>query len=618
MAGEDYRIGATLDLRGLAAFKAGMAQAGRSVDDIGDEAKGSSAALAAMNTVGRGVGRTMATSLKYGAMGAGAGLAIMTGAAIKGAVEAERVGAQTLAVIESTRGVANTSAREVDRLSTGIMKYSGINDEALGSAQNLLLTFKQIRDEKGPQNTFARTTKLAADMSTALGTEVTGSAMQLGKALNDPVAGMARLSRSGVTFTEQQKKVVEGLMETGRVSKAQGIILNEVASEFGGSARAMGKTAEGQFNVFKETVGNALEKIGAGLLPLATKILPDLSKMLVDVFESIGPALGIVIKALSKSLGPVLKAIAPALKTLGKLFAEIATALAPVLALLGRVFSKVLKELMPALKPLIAELGRAFLQALKAIAPELPKIARSLAEILVEVTPLIPLFAKVSVMFLKVAGPVLTKLIQGLVWLVKKGIKPVKDFMSIFAMSWGEIWADIKGVASGVWQALRRGWDNLIGFFTGLPGRVGRALKGIWNGLVSGFKGVLNGIINLWNNFSLTVNIPDAIPGLPSEWTLNTPNLPTFARGGVPPLHRPVLVGEGGAELVQFNRRARIIPAEKTDKLLTRAAGAVATAGPAGSAVGPGRPLVVQLVLPDGRILAEEVIDQVRAMAARL
>jgi hypothetical protein len=37
-----------------------------------------------------------------------------------------------------------------------------------------------------------------------------------------------------------------------------------------------------------------------------------------------------------------------------------------------------------------------------------------------------------------------------------------------------------------------------------------------------------------------------------------------FAEGGDPPLGRPVLVGEGGPEMVQFDRPARVIPADQT------------------------------------------------------
>jgi hypothetical protein len=45
-----------------------------------------------------------------------------------------------------------------------------------------------------------------------------------------------------------------------------------------------------------------------------------------------------------------------------------------------------------------------------------------------------------------------------------------------------------------------------------------------------------------------------------------------FARGGMPPLNTPVMVGEEGPELVSFSRPATITPANETQQMLNRAA----------------------------------------------
>ena len=51
----------------------------------------------------------------------------------------------------------------------------GIDDEEIQSGENLLLTFKNIRDEAGKGNdVFSQTTQLAVDMSKALGTSMKG------------------------------------------------------------------------------------------------------------------------------------------------------------------------------------------------------------------------------------------------------------------------------------------------------------------------------------------------------------------------------------------------------------------------------------------------------------
>ena len=60
--------------------------------------------------------------------------------------------AQTNAVLKSTGGVANVTGEQVRKLADKIMRYSGIDDEAVASGENLLLTFKNIRNEVGKGN----------------------------------------------------------------------------------------------------------------------------------------------------------------------------------------------------------------------------------------------------------------------------------------------------------------------------------------------------------------------------------------------------------------------------------------------------------------------------------
>lgn len=74
-------------------------------------------------------------------------------------------------------------------------------DETVIEAQALLLTFTKIGKE-----TFPQALESTLNVATAMGTDLKSAALQVGKALNDPVLGMTALSRSGIQFTEDQKK----------------------------------------------------------------------------------------------------------------------------------------------------------------------------------------------------------------------------------------------------------------------------------------------------------------------------------------------------------------------------------------------------------------------------
>ncbi|MEJ7824914.1 MAG: hypothetical protein WKF48_05770 [Solirubrobacteraceae bacterium] len=178
--------------------------------------------------------------------------------------EARKVEAQTRAAIKSTGGIANVTARDVDRLSGSLSRKAAIDDELIQSGANLLLTFKKVRNETGAGNDiFNRATGAAVDLSAAGFGAVTATSKQLGKALNDPLKGITALGRAGVTFTAGQKKQIESLVETGNLLGAQRIILGEVESQVKGSAEAQA-TALGRVKVSYE---NVQESIGKGLAP---------------------------------------------------------------------------------------------------------------------------------------------------------------------------------------------------------------------------------------------------------------------------------------------------------------------------------------------------------------
>src|SRR5207244_9882201 len=75
-------------------------------------------------------------------------------------------------------------------------------------------------------------------------------------ALEDPIRGMTRLRREGVTFTKDQEKQIKTLVEHNRVMDAQKVILRQVNVEFGGQAEKVGRTLPGQWNILRETLKN--------------------------------------------------------------------------------------------------------------------------------------------------------------------------------------------------------------------------------------------------------------------------------------------------------------------------------------------------------------------------
>jgi len=141
----------------------------------------------------------------------------------------------------------------------------GVEAEVIKATQAKLLTFKEVAlsaDTMG--GAFDRATILAQDLAAAGFGEATANATQLGKALNNPIEGISALTRVGLTFTEEQKRVIQSLQDTGDMAGAQEIILAELERQVGGTAAATVTDSEKMALAF----GQVSEQIGTALLPL--------------------------------------------------------------------------------------------------------------------------------------------------------------------------------------------------------------------------------------------------------------------------------------------------------------------------------------------------------------
>jgi hypothetical protein len=248
-----------------------------------------------LRTLDKGLSNTLASVGKVAA-----GVAIAAGAIgyklATAAYDAQKVMAQTEAIIKSTGGAAGVTATQVSNLSSKLSMQIGVDDELIQSSANLLLTFKQVQNQVGVNNNiFDQAVILAQDLGNVFGSSE-AAAMQLGKALSDPEKGITALRRAGINFTDAQKEQIKTLVQSGDVLGAQKLILAEVESQVGGTAAA---TATG-FDIMRVAIENVSERFGELLLPyiekfanyVTNKVVPYLNK-LADVIGEEGLGAGI-------------------------------------------------------------------------------------------------------------------------------------------------------------------------------------------------------------------------------------------------------------------------------------------------------------------------------------
>lgn len=231
---------------------------------IAGDASGATRALGQVENRAERTGRSLGGLRRIGGALAGVFAGVQVGQFLRGAIEeaeeAQRVMAQTNAVIESTGGVAGISADHLNDLAGELSRLAAVDGEVIQQGGNLLLTFKEIKAEGG---IFDGALAAALDMSSALGTQLQPQILAVGKALNDPIRGITRLERVGVSFTEAQREQIRVMAEAGDVAGAQRIILEELESQFGGAAEA-NATASQRMTVAWD---NIKESVGTLLLP---------------------------------------------------------------------------------------------------------------------------------------------------------------------------------------------------------------------------------------------------------------------------------------------------------------------------------------------------------------
>lgn len=164
------------------------------------------------------------------------------------------------AILVTTGRSAELTSGQVARWADGMRKSLGIAETEIMDMAGSLAVFGNIGADVLP-----KVLEQSANLSAVWGDSMAGSAKQLGRALDDPIRGMALLERSGISLTAQQKELITSLMDQGRVQEAQAVILDALEAKVGGLAAAM-KTAKGPAGEMKLALGEMKGAIGEDLL----------------------------------------------------------------------------------------------------------------------------------------------------------------------------------------------------------------------------------------------------------------------------------------------------------------------------------------------------------------
>ena len=246
-----------------AAVQRGLASIRKSFAKVGD----------AIKKIGIGIGAF--------AVGAAAGL-VAAAIKINAIGESAAAGDKRLQNITKQMGLFGDKS---DDVSKRLLEFADAQERLTGvdtvvATQAKLMTFAELAktaDQVG--GAFDRATMAAIDMAAAGFGSAEGNAVQLGKALNDPIKGINSLTKSGITFTNKQKEMITAMVETGKMGQAQNEILKAIETQVKGTAAATA-TASGRitqsFNQIVEAFAIPFSESFNGLPGMLEGVFPSL------------------------------------------------------------------------------------------------------------------------------------------------------------------------------------------------------------------------------------------------------------------------------------------------------------------------------------------------------
>jgi hypothetical protein len=197
----------------------------------------------------------------------------MIGAA-RGAEDA-RIANEKLGNVLSSMGWGATTDR-VSAYAEQLEKTVAVDADVIKATQTKLATFSNLtKTVNKAGGAFDRATVAALDMAAAGFGTAEGNAVQLGKALQDPIKGIAALAKSGVTFTEQEKEKIRTLVESNKMLEAQDMILDAIEKQVGGTAEASASS----FDKMKFALAGVSDTFGDMLLPVIDALAPKLAQL---------------------------------------------------------------------------------------------------------------------------------------------------------------------------------------------------------------------------------------------------------------------------------------------------------------------------------------------------
>lgn len=456
-------VGALRVVLGLdsAAFADGLTAAQRHLREAGSKMQSVGATIATA-----GAGMSAAITAPFIALGAHL---------LQGSQDAAAAAAQVEAALTSMGGASGKTAEQLSKTAEELRNLTGVDDdEILTKVTANLLTFGNVAGD-----VFDRAQRSILDISARMGGDLQSATMMVGKALNDPIKGLAALRRVGIQFTEQQEEQIKAMQGVGDVAGAQAIMLGELERQFGGAAEAAGRA-----DIWKP-LKTALMDLEGAFEPIVRDVIGPLIARVADLaraFASASPGVqqfAVVAAAVAAAMGPVMVAAGGLVTVLGALLPVIGTIGAPFLAFaaaaaaVGTALFVFRDDLIPIIQSFAASVQENIGPKLMPLWDALVGAVRAVGEVFIAIlgdgSP------ESAAATLKAFGEVVSRIFGAAVDLITGAVNIITNILRALA-------ALLRGDFSTMWNALGSAVQALVtgvlnAFETLFPGVIGSVQK---------------------------------------------------------------------------------------------------------------------------------------------
>lgn len=182
--------------------------------------------------------------------------------------------------LQATNNAIGMSASELYELASSFQDVSTYGDKAIMEVEKLFVASGRISKQALPKAIEA-----TLDMASAMGEDLNSAAKRLAKTLADPKSNLDALKDANIQLTEAQKNEIKRLQEANNLYGAQSLILQSVANQYGGVAKAIADTDSGKLTQIENVWGDIKEGLGERLLDSISPALETLYDKLKSISD---------------------------------------------------------------------------------------------------------------------------------------------------------------------------------------------------------------------------------------------------------------------------------------------------------------------------------------------